>query len=96
EMIALLQQIALFQSAAGIAPEDDSLQEHIAALSEKLSAEEIQLYYQIMLQGRQDLNISPDEACGFEMLMLRLLAFSPDNEGSRSSTNSQPVEKKSL
>jgi DNA polymerase-3 subunit gamma/tau len=91
-MIALLQQIALFQSAAGIAPEDDSLAERIAVLSEKLSAEEIQLYYQIMLQGRQDLNISPDEAGGFEMLMLRLLAFSPDNE----SASAQPPEKKSL
>jgi DNA polymerase-3 subunit gamma/tau len=92
EMIALLQQIALFQSVAGIAPEDDSMAEHIAALSEKLSSEEIQLYYQIMLQGRHDLNISPDEASGFEMLMLRLLAFSPDND----STSAQPSEKKSL
>jgi DNA polymerase III gamma/tau subunit len=44
------------------------------------------------LQGRHDLNISPDEASGFEMLMLRLLAFSPDND----STSSQPSEKKSL
>ena len=96
EMIALLQQIALFQSVAGIVLEDDSLVEHIAVLSEKLSAEEIQLYYQIILQGRQDLYISPDEASGFEMLMLRLLAFSPDNEVESSSTNSQPVEKKSL
>jgi DNA polymerase III gamma/tau subunit len=47
-----------------------------------------------MLQGRQDLNISPDEASGFEMLMLRLLAFSPDNESY--STSAQPSEKKSL
>lgn len=92
EMIVLLQQIALFQSEAGIAPEDASLMEHITALSAKLSAEEIQLYYQIMLQGRQDLNISPDEASGFEMLMLRLLAFSPDNQ----STSTQPAQKKSL
>jgi DNA polymerase-3 subunit gamma/tau len=92
EMIALLQQIALFQSVAGITPEDDSMADHIAALSEKLSPEEIQLYYQIMLQGRHDLNISPDEASGFEMLMLRLLAFSPDND----STSAQPSEKKSL
>ena len=96
EMIALLQQIALFQSTAGIAPEDHSLAEHIAVLSGRLSAEEIQLYYQIVLQGRQDLNISPDEASGFEMLMLRLLAFSPNNEGSSLPTNSPTGEKKSL
>ena len=54
------------------------LGEQIIDLSERVSSEEIQLYYQIMLQGRHDLNISPDEAAGFEMLMLRLLAFSPD------------------
>ena len=91
EMIALLQQMALYQSEAGIAPEDDLLGERIVTLASRLSAEEIQLYYQIMLQGRQDLKISPDEAAGFEMLMLRLLAFSADTE----QTNTQAAEKKS-
>ena len=92
EMILLLQQMALYQCDAGITPEDDLMGEQILALSGSFSAEEIQLYYQIMLQGRQDLKISPDEAAGFEMLMLRLLAFSPNNENS----NTQPAEKKSL
>jgi DNA polymerase-3 subunit gamma/tau len=80
EMIALLQQMALQQSGADVEPEDDMLGEQIIFLSSRLSAEEIQLYYQIMLQGRHDLEISPDAAAGFEMLMLRLLAFSPDND----------------
>ncbi len=42
-----------------------------------------------MLEGRQDVQISPDEAAGFEMLMLRLLAFAPDS-------GVMPEEKKSL
>ncbi len=79
EMISLLQQMAIYKTDASIEPEDDILGEHIVELTAALSSEEIQLYYQILLQGRHDLNISPDEAAGFEMLMLRLLAFSPDN-----------------
>jgi DNA polymerase-3 subunit gamma/tau len=80
EMIALLQQMALFKADAGIDLDDDMFGEKIAELCAQWSMEEIQLYYQIMLQGRQDLKISPDDAAGFEMLMLRLLAFSPDIE----------------
>lgn len=78
EMISLLHQMALYQSEAEIEPEDDWMGEQIIGLSARLSSEEIQLYYQIMLQGRHDLSLSPDVAVGFEMLMLRLLAFSPD------------------
>jgi len=92
EMIALLQQMALFKADAGIDLDDDMFGEKIAELCAQWSMGEIQLYYQIMLQGRQDLKISPDDAAGFEMLMLRLLAFSPDIE----STNPVIAEKKSL
>lgn len=94
EMISLLQQMALYQSDAGITPEDDLMGEQIEALSARFSAAEIQLYYQIMLQGRQDLKISPDEAAGFEMLMLRLLAFSPDTAPDLATTTTPPVQKK--
>ena len=92
EMIALLQQMALFKADAGIDLDDDMFGEKIAELCTQWSMEEIQLYYQIMLQGRQDLKISPDDAAGFEMLMLRLLAFSPDIESAIPAV----VEKKSL
>ena len=77
EVIALLQQVALYQRDAKLVNDDQFDAELLQKYSEQWSAEEIQLYYQIMLQGRQDLLISPDEACGFEMLVLRLLAFSP-------------------
>ncbi|MFA9420084.1 MAG: DNA polymerase III subunit gamma/tau [Gammaproteobacteria bacterium] len=91
EMISLLQQMAIYKTDASIEPEDDMLGEQITELTAALSSEEIQLYYQILLQGRHDLNISPDEAAGFEMLMLRLFAFSPDNSQARATE-----EKKSL
>jgi DNA polymerase-3 subunit gamma/tau len=52
----------------------------------------VQLYYQILLQGRKDLDISPDHALGFEMLMIRLLAFSPMTQATDASAT---TEKKS-
>jgi len=78
EMIGLLQQMAILKCDAGIALDDEQIADKIGELTSQWSMDEIQLYYQILLQGRQDLKISPDEAAGFEMLMLRLLAFSPD------------------
>jgi DNA polymerase-3 subunit gamma/tau len=77
EMLTLLQQIALYQGNPALAAVDDFDVELLQRYGEAWSPEEIQLYYQIMLQGRHDLLISPDEAAGFEMLMLRLIAFSP-------------------
>ena len=43
-----------------------------------LSAEAVQLYYQIALIGYRDLHIGPDPKTGFEMTLLRMLAFAPD------------------
>lgn len=80
EMIGLLQQMAIMKCDAGIELDNEMLSDQVTDLVGQWSMEEIQLYYQIMLQGRQDLKISPDEAAGFEMLMLRLLAFSPESE----------------
>jgi DNA polymerase-3 subunit gamma/tau len=77
EIISLLQQIALYQSDPKFIIDDHPGDETLQKYSERWSPEEIQLYYQVMLQGRQDLLICPDEAAGFEMLMLRLIAFSP-------------------
>jgi len=86
EMISQLQQIALYQSDPKLIVDDELGADLLQKYSECWSPEEIQLYYQVMLQGRQDLLICPDEASGFEMLMLRLIAFSPqpammDNPG---------------
>jgi DNA polymerase-3 subunit gamma/tau len=91
EMIALLQQIALHQSDPKLTVDDELGEELLNKYSECWTPEEIQLYYQVMLQGRQDLLICPDEAAGFEMLMLRLIAFSPQ---SAAVENSGEVKKK--
>jgi DNA polymerase-3 subunit gamma/tau len=77
EMISLFQQVALYQCDARLVLQDEFDENLLQNYSAHWSPETVQLYYQILLQGRQDLLISPDEAAGFEMLMLRLIAFSP-------------------
>ncbi len=91
EMLTLLQQIALHQREPSLVDEHDFPLELLQQYSAAWSPEEIQLFYQIMLQGRHDLQISPDEAAGFEMLMLRLIAFAPATE---STVTADEVKKK--
>ena len=58
-------------------PEDAPERERILALAQTLDAEDVQLYYQIALQGRKDLSFAPDEYAGFTMTLIRMLAFAP-------------------
>jgi len=92
EFIRIFHQMALYLSEASIEPDDDLMKQAVMECADKLSPEEVQLYYQIILQGRKDLDISPDQSLGFEMLMIRLLAFSPEPEQDQALT----TEKKSL
>ena len=99
EMVVVMQQMAVYKAEPSIEV-DDWLVDHIDSLCDSLSMAEIQLYYQILLQGRQDLSISPDQSIGFEMLMLRMLAFSPDRDypanSPKTSITEHSSEKKSL
>jgi DNA polymerase-3 subunit gamma/tau len=74
ELAAVLSRIALVQSAgSGALDGNDAVQVNAIAL--RLSADEIQLFYQIALLGRRDLALAPDEQSGFTMTLLRMLAF---------------------
>ena len=57
----------------------------IGRLAEKVSREDIQLYYQIGLIGKRDITLAPDVRTGFEMTMLRMLSFSPASAAEQSS-----------
>lgn len=81
ELLSLLHQLALEQAVPGSAQESSSYGENIAALASKLPAEELQLYYQIGLIGRRDLPLAPTPRSGFEMVLLRMLAFRPQRPG---------------
>ncbi len=78
DMASLLLRVALVQTVPDSL--DDELPERprIAALAGQLDPESTQLYYQIALQGREDLPLAPDEHAGFVMTLLRMLAFRPE------------------
>jgi len=56
---------------------DSSLNNEIKKLSTLFTAESLQLSYQIAINGRRDLHLAPDQYTGFNMTLLRMLAFYP-------------------
>jgi DNA polymerase-3 subunit gamma/tau len=77
DMVSVLQRIALAQTVPDAIDDTHGDREAVLALAGKLPAEDVQLYYQIGLIGRRDLPLSPEPRGGFEMVMLRMLAFRP-------------------
>ncbi len=74
ELLSYLHQIALTQIlSAEIIKENETIQR----LAQQLSPEDTQLYYQIALLSRRDLALAPTPRLGFEMMLLRMLAFKP-------------------
>ena len=74
----LLHRITLAQSAPAALPDDLPEREDILRLAALFDPEEIQLFYQIVVHGRNELNLAPDEYAGFTMTLLRMLAFRPN------------------
>lgn len=77
ELLSVLQSTAVAQ----VTPEDkcEDMFENplVLSLANSMSKEDVQLYYQIGLNGRRDLYYAPDTKIGFEMIMIRMLAFRP-------------------
>ena len=82
ELSSLLQRIALAQGV-GAPADDDPDRAAIEKFSSALAAEDVQLYYQIALQGRQDIGLAPDEYAGFTMTLLRMAAFAPETSAAQ-------------
>ncbi|NHZ44537.1 DNA polymerase III subunit gamma/tau [Massilia aquatica] len=77
----LLHRIALAQSVPSAVPEDLPELADILRLAQAFDAQEVQLYYQIVVHGRNEIGLAPDEYAGFTMTLLRMLAFRPGNGG---------------
>ncbi|MDD3884913.1 MAG: DNA polymerase III subunit gamma/tau [Gallionella sp.] len=77
ELAILLHRIALLKRIPQAIAEDDPDYERLSSLAETFAADELQLYYQIVLHGRNDLELAPDDYAGFTMTLLRMLAFQP-------------------
>ena len=77
---ALLHKIAIVQRVPGYLAEDLPDSVDILRLAQVFSPEEVQLYYQIVVHGRHELGLAPDEYAGFSMTLLRMLAFVPEKK----------------
>ncbi|GHE98389.1 DNA polymerase III subunit gamma/tau [Thalassotalea profundi] len=88
ELIQLLHQIALYQVVKTHFDLPDEQAQLLIKFAEAMSPDDVQLYYQIALNGRKDLPYCADEKTAFEMVLLRLLAFKPQIEVATTSTSS--------
>ena len=77
DLAMLLQRLALLKTVPGAVAADDPERERLTQLANYFSDEQIQLYYQCVIHGKQDLPLAPDEYAGFVMTLLRMLAFAP-------------------
>ncbi|KZC37436.1 DNA polymerase III subunit gamma/tau, partial [Rhodanobacter sp. FW510-R12] len=78
DIASVLHRLQLIQLIPGYRPEEDGADDSaLAALAQRIAPEDVQLYYQIATAGRRDLALAPDARTGFEMALLRMLAFRP-------------------
>jgi len=90
ELVSVLHLLALAQITPNVLEEDDA---HLLDLAQKISPEDVQLYYQIALLGQKDLPLAPDPRAGFEMVLLRMYAFRPDGSAEPVTNASKPANK---
>ncbi len=81
DLASLLHRIALAQFDAASLAGDDMDREAVLALARTFTPQEVQLYYQIALNARADMDLAPDEYAGFTMALLRMVAFKPAGSG---------------
>jgi len=77
ELLSLLHRIAMNQSVPASSDESNANADRLNELSSQISAEQIQLYYQIGQHARRDMPYSSDQREAFDMALLRMIAFAP-------------------
>jgi len=93
DMLSIWHQVAILQTVPEALDNSVSHYSEMLNLASSVSREDIQLFYQICLLGRKDLHLAPDLKSGFEMVLLRGLAFCPDvNPPARKNMSQQVPE----
>ncbi|MEZ5502586.1 MAG: DNA polymerase III subunit gamma/tau [Halioglobus sp.] len=77
ELLSLVHRVATAQVVPDAIDNSWGDAERVRQLAEAITAEDAQLFYQIALNGKRDLGLSPDLRRGFEMVLLRMIAFRP-------------------
>jgi DNA polymerase-3 subunit gamma/tau len=78
ELLVMLHQLTLAQTVPDVLDGEGLADERLRTIVQQFDAPGVQLLYQIALIGRRDLPLAPDPRTGFEMTLLRMLAFQPD------------------
>lgn len=77
ELLLALNEIAIHQQAPEALTKSGRDPERFAQLAPQMSAQDVQLFYQTGLIAKRDIALAPDPRSGFEMMLLRMLAFRP-------------------
>ncbi|MCU4395566.1 DNA polymerase III subunit gamma/tau [Acinetobacter junii] len=94
QLVSTLHELALLQYLPDLALKySEEINRKILQLSKLISAQDLQLYYQIACKGRSDIQLAVTQEQGFEMIVLRLLAFRPMqlNEVTVTTTSATPI-----
>jgi DNA polymerase-3 subunit gamma/tau len=93
DLAAVLQKLALLQAVPDLQLDEAEDVETYKRLAGSLTPEDAQLFYQIAIIGRRDLELAPDIRGGFEMVLLRMLAFGvADGAQAQLSSPAAPVK----
>jgi DNA polymerase-3 subunit gamma/tau len=79
DLANLIQTISVTQAIPDSLDASYLDRDQVIPLTKKISAEQLQLFYQITILGRRDLYLAPDEYAGFTMTILRMLSFAPQD-----------------
>ncbi|SEN53263.1 DNA polymerase-3 subunit gamma/tau [Nitrosospira multiformis] len=79
DLATLLHRLTLAQIVPAAIGDDEPEWDRLFKLARTFAPEDIQLFYQIAIHGREDLGRAPDEYAGFTMTLLRMLAFIPED-----------------
>lgn len=80
DLLSLFHRVTMEQVVPGSVDNAFGDAAQVESLARRLSAEDAQLFYQAALMGRKDLSVTPDARMGFEMTLLRMLAFRPGTD----------------
>ena len=93
DLTSLFHQISIAQMLTN----NEQIASEIITLASQISAHDLQLFYQIAINGQKDLVYSPSEQIGLEMTLLRMIAFHPEYENQKKilKTSTKPKNKSS-
>jgi DNA polymerase-3 subunit gamma/tau len=91
EILSFWHQVAILQTVPDAVDSGLGYFKTLVDVADTVSREDVQLFYQICLLGRKDLPLAPDQRSGFEMIMLRAMAFRPASNGRPTNTVNTPV-----